>query len=83
MSTIELDKSLLVQILVTGLDKVGLRLQISILGFVELGDGSFAILVFRLHELEGILCALQGFFGGFLFRLRIQGIVVHLLDFFI
>ena len=83
VSAIELDKGLLVKILVAGLHEVGLRLQVSILRFVELGDGSLTVFVFRLHQLEGVLGTLQGFFGRFLLRLRIQGIVVHLLDFLI
>ena len=74
---------MLIDVLVACLNEVGLSLEVVVLRLVELGDGSFSVLVLRLHQRKGILRALHGLNGRFLFRLGIHGIVVHLLNIFI
>ena len=82
-TSVKLYERMLVEVLVTGLNEVGLRLQVVILRLVELCDGSFAILVLSLHQFEGILRTMHSLLRGFLFRLSIQGVVIHLLNLFI
>ena len=74
---------MLVKVLVAGLYKVGLGLEICIFRLVELSDSRLAILILRLHQIEGSLRTLYRLKRRLLFRQCIQGIVIYLLDFLI
>ena len=80
---IEVEQCPLVEAFVACLDEVRLSLQELILGLVKLSDGSLAVLIFRLHQLEGILRAHHCLEGALFLGERIQGIIIHLLDFLI
>ena len=79
-ASIEVYQRTLVEVLISGLYQIRLRLQISILRLIELRDGRLASLVFGLHQLKGILRTLHGLQRCLFLRLRIQGIVIDLLD---
>ena len=59
-ASIEVYKRMLIEILITGLDKVRLRLQVFVFRLVELRDVRLAVLVFCLHQQESILCTQHG-----------------------
>ena len=59
-AAIEVDQSHLVQILVARLRQVTLCLHEVVLGLVELGYGSLAILIFCLCQAESVFKAAQG-----------------------
>ena len=79
-TSVEVYQRTLVEVLISGLHQIGLRLQISILRLIELRDGRLACLVFGLHQLKGVLRTLHGLQRCLFLRLRIQGVVIHLLD---
>ena len=79
-TSVEGYQRLLVDILISGLNQVGLGFQIVVLRLVELGDGGLAVFVLGLLELEGITGRSDRLLRGLLLGLRVQGVVIHLLD---
>ena len=79
-ASIEVEQCPLVEAFVACLNEIRLSLQILVLGLIKLSDSSLSVLVFRLHQLEGILRAHHCLEGTLFLGERIQGIVIHLLD---
>ena len=62
-AAVEVYEAGLVEILVGGLDRVGLGFDVAGPGLVEFGDGGLAVLVLGLGELEGVACGIGGGLG--------------------
>ena len=74
---------MLVKVLVAGLNELRLGLKIRIFRLVELSDSRLAVLILRLHQIEGSLRILYRFKRRLLLRQCIQSVVIYLLDFLI